>query len=80
MAHKSVEVLLGKLVTDESLRHRFKADRPGAIKDLGVFGLEFTPVEIEALCSTDLEACEQFATSLDPRLKKSPMGDWRRRP
>jgi len=70
MAHKSVEVLLGKLFTDESFRHRFGCDRPGAIKDLGILGLEFTPVEVEALCTTDLEACELFATRLDPRLEK----------
>ena len=70
MAQKSVEILFGKLITDDVFRKRFKDDPPRSINDLRPFGLEFTPVEIEAICSLDLETCELLAIRLDPRLKK----------
>lgn len=72
MSQKSVEILLGKLVTDEELRHRFQADPAGALRQTG---LELTGVELEALRSMDPWALDNLARSLDPRLQKAALHD-----
>lgn len=72
MSQKSVEILLGKLVTDEEMRHRFRADPVGALRQAG---LELTPVETEALRSVDPKALDRLARSLDPRLQKVALHD-----
>ena len=72
MAHKSVEVLLGKLVTDEPLRRHFNESPLAMIEELRVFGLEFTTVELEAIRLIEAGPCELPARRLDPRIKKLP--------
>jgi putative modified peptide len=70
MSQKSVEILLGKLVTDEELRHLFQADPAGALRQTG---LELTGVEVEALRSVAPWALDNLARSLDPRLQKASL-------
>lgn len=72
MSQKSVEILLGKLVTDEELRLRFRADPAGALQQTG---LELTRVEMEALRSVDAGALDRLARSIDPRLQKASLHD-----
>ena len=72
MSQKSVEILLGKLVTDEELRHRFRADPVGALRQTG---LELTSVETDALRSIDPKALDRLARSLDSRLQKAALHD-----
>jgi hypothetical protein len=74
VTQKSVELLIGKLVTDESLRHRFNENPLATIEELKVLGLEFTTVELEAIRSIKPGPCEMLARPLDPRIKKLPMG------
>lgn len=70
MSQRTVEVVIGKLVTDEGLRRRF-ADSPAAVIDeLIAGGTALTPVERQAILEMDAGACEQFAARLDPRLQK----------
>jgi hypothetical protein len=72
MSQKSVEILLGKLVTDEEVRHRFRADPLGVLRQAG---LELTAIETEALRSVDPKALDRLARSLDPRLQKAALHD-----
>jgi hypothetical protein len=71
MSQKTVEILLGKLVTDEEVRHRFQ-EAPLEILDcMRRAGHDLSAVETEALRSLDMEALERFARALDPRLQKA---------
>ncbi len=70
MSQRAVEVLLGKLVTDESFRRKFKKNRATAILDLNHLGLDLTPVERTALLALDLPSCDRFARRLDSRIRK----------
>jgi hypothetical protein len=73
MTQKSVELLLGKLASDEELRAQFHSDPLATIRSLEARGLEFTPLEIEALQTLDVDAMERLAEGLDPRLQKASL-------
>lgn len=86
MAQRSVEILLGKLVTDEEIRLRFRAAPEAVFAAARAQGLELSAVEVEALRTLDVRALDELAGALDPRLQKAslqcpsePSGD-RRRP
>ena len=70
MSHRSVEIVIGRLATDEAFRGRFEVSREAALDELSAAGLPLTPVERRALFEIDLAACERFATCLDARLQR----------
>ena len=71
MTHRNVETLIGRLATDPVLRRRFVKDPATVLGELRDQGVELTPVEIEALASTDPEALRVFAEALDRRIRKA---------
>lgn len=70
MSQRNVELVIGKLATDEGFRRRFAAGPEAALAQAAAGGLELTPVERRALVDLEMEACERFAARLDPRLQK----------
>jgi putative modified peptide len=70
MSQRNVELVVGKLATDEDFRHRFAADPAAALAQAIAGGLELTAVERRALVDLEMTACERFAACLDPRLQK----------
>ena len=70
MSQRFVEVLIGRLATDEAFRLRFQDDRAAVLDELVAAGAELTPVERRALLDLDFSACERFARHVDPRLQK----------
>lgn len=74
MSHRDVERVLGRLITDESLRGRFAADAAGTLGELREAGLELTPCEAEALAALPAAPLEELARALDPRLEKCDLG------
>ena len=70
MSQRSVEQVIGKLVTDEDFRQRFDQSREATLAEIVAHGLELTPVEWRALRSLDVSACARLAGCLDPRLQK----------
>jgi hypothetical protein len=71
MAQRDVEILIGRLVTDEGFRSEFLGDPEVVLFDLRDRGLELSPTEISALVSTDRAIWTIAADRLDPRLQKS---------
>lgn len=71
MTHRNVETLLGRLVTDPTLRRRFFNDPAAVLGELRDHGFELTPIELEALASTDPDAIRAFAETLDRRIRKA---------
>lgn len=70
MSQRSVETIIGRLVTDESFRRQFLADAASVLDELRQRGCELTPVEIQALVALDPAAIRAFAGKLDDRLQK----------
>lgn len=73
MSQRSVEILLGKLVTDEEIRQRFRVDPEEVFAMARERGLELSVVEVEALRGLDAGALDQLAAVLDPRLQKASL-------
>jgi hypothetical protein len=73
MSHRGVEIVLGRLATDESLRSRFGAGTKGTLEELVAQGLDLSPLERAALEKLDLATLQRFAETLDPRLQKAAL-------
>jgi hypothetical protein len=70
MCQRSVEQLIGRLVTDEGFRKRFAADRDGTLEELIARGMELNGCERRALGTLDLDRVARFAEEIDPRIQK----------
>ena len=70
MAHRSVEILIGRLVTDETFRSAFRTDPTTALTRFMESGYELTSVEVAALGATPVRVWEAIAGHVDPRLQK----------
>jgi hypothetical protein len=71
VTQRSVEILIGRLVTDEEFRQTFRRDPQRALDQLLERGLDLTPAEIGALMNTGRELWDRVADELDPRLQKA---------
>jgi hypothetical protein len=78
MSQRNVELVVGKLATDEDFRRRFAVSPEAALAEAAAAGLELTSVEQRALIDLEMDACERFANCLDPRIQK--IGRSRHRP
>ena len=74
MSQRSVERVVGKLVTDEAFRHRFAQDREAALREATAEGLELNACERQAITSLDIATLERLAQAIDPRLQKAEIG------
>lgn len=70
MSQRNVEILVGKLVTDEECLGLFAHSPTAWLAREIESGIELTPVERQALACCDVRACERFASRLDPRIRK----------
>jgi hypothetical protein len=70
MSQKCVEIVIGRLATDEALRARFSADPSSTLEHLREGGFDLTPGEIEALRKTPAGLWDLVASWIHPRLQK----------
>jgi hypothetical protein len=73
MSQKCVEVIFGRLATDEELRREFRRDPLGTLGRLAACGVELTTAERDALLATNGALFERLAESIDPRLQKASL-------
>lgn len=71
MAQRVVEILIGRLITDEDFRSDFLADPENTLLALSDLGLELSRTEIAALVNTDPTLWARTAVRIDPRLQKA---------
>lgn len=71
MAQRSIEILIGRLVTDEAFRSAFRADAVATLIRFAESGYDLTALEIAAVRGTSSEVWEQVAEQIDPRLQKA---------
>lgn len=70
MAQRIIELVIGRLITDEAFRADFLAAPEATLLDLADRGLDLSRTEIAALISTDPSVWARAAEALDPRLQK----------
>ena len=70
MAQRNIEILIGRLVTDEAFRQAFVTDASTTIRRFIESGHELTHTEIDALTTTQPAVWSRAADEIDPRLQK----------
>lgn len=70
MAQRSIEILIGRLITDEAFRSAFRKDAGTTLTGFIESGYDMTPLEITALRATPAGLWERVAEQIDPRLQK----------
>jgi len=73
VTQRSIEMVIGRLVTDEEFRETFANDPHQALVDLLERGMHLTVTEIAALVATDSALWAMVAEQIDPRLQKVSM-------
>jgi hypothetical protein len=68
---RSIEILVGRLATDETFRRAFRRDARRTLEEASEWGLPLTPTELTALLSTDPSLWDRIAEELDGRLRKA---------
>ena len=70
MSQKTVQLVIGWLLTDEELRLRFVERPRETLSDLQQQGYELTTNEIDALCRSDPAMWPAMARRIHPRLQR----------
>jgi hypothetical protein len=72
VTQRSIEVVMGRLMTDEEFRGQFRRDPHEALTGLVECGAaDLTRAEIAALVAMDSDFWERAAAEIDPRLQKA---------
>lgn len=79
MAQRSIEILIGRLVTDEAFRSAFRADAAETLRRFAEAGYDLTALEVAAMCATPPNVWEQAAEHIDLRLQKASLRGLERR-
>jgi hypothetical protein len=69
MSQRTVQLLIGQIVTEEDLRRRFVSAPTETLAAVREQGLELTPIEVQALIDTPPDMWETAAAAIDPRLQ-----------
>jgi len=70
MAHRTVEILIGRLLTDEDLRRRFTRDPRATLEEFRQQGWELTQSEVDALLSPDASIWTEMARRIPSKLQR----------
>ena len=70
MSQRSIEILIGRLITDEAFRCAYRGNAIATLTRFVESGYELTSVEIAALRATPADMWERVAEHIDPRLEK----------
>ena len=70
MTQRCIEIVIGRLVTDEEFRDTFLGDPHKALGELLERGTHLSHAEIAALVAIDATLWGRVAEQIDPRLQK----------
>lgn len=73
MTQRCIEIVIGRLVTDEDFRSTFLRDPHQALGELLERGTHLSHAEIAALIAIDAALWERVAAEIDPRLQKASL-------
>jgi hypothetical protein len=70
MAHRTIERIIGRLLTDEELRFQFTRSPRGTLAELRDQGWELSGLEVDALLTIEVGLWSDVAARIDPRLQR----------
>ena len=70
MSQKTVQLFIGRVLTDEDLRQQFLEDPRGMLTTFRDQGFELTSGEIESLVQTEKALWTDAAARIHPRLQR----------
>jgi hypothetical protein len=70
LAQRIIEILIGRLITDEQFRSEFLKNPEATLMAVSDRGLELSRIEIAALVNTDPTLWARTADAIDQRLQK----------
>ena len=70
MSHRTIERVIGRLLTDEELRLKFTRFPRRTLAELGEQGWELSRVEVDALLTIEVRLWSDVADRIDPRLQR----------
>ena len=70
MAQKNVQLIIGRILTDEEFRSDFLERPIATLASLRDRGFELTSIEVDALARTDARLWRCGAESIDPRIQR----------
>ena len=73
MSQRSIEIVIGRLLTDEEFRESFITDPERALTDLLEAGTQLTRSEMNALMSMEPNLWISSAKRIDHRLQKASL-------
>ncbi len=74
MAQRTVQLIIGQILTDEEMRARFLGGPVETLQSLRDMGFDLTNVEIDALTRTDRRLWLSAANWIDARLQRCDLG------
>ena len=73
MTQRSIEIVIGRLLTDEEFRETFLSNPHQALGELLDRGTQLSLAEITALVGIDATLWVRVAEQIDPRLQKASL-------
>ena len=73
MSQRTVERVVGRLITDEEFRVQFIRRPQQTLAALVEQGWELTAIEVDALVQTDIKLWSDSARRINPRLQRSSL-------
>jgi len=70
MSHRTIERVIGRLLTDEELRHDFTRSPRRTLAELSEQGWELSGLEVDALLAIEIDLWSEVAARIDPRLQR----------
>jgi hypothetical protein len=71
VSHRTVERIVGCLLTDQELRLKFTRSPRRTLAELSEQGWELSRIEVDALLATEISLWSDVAPRIDPRLQRS---------
>jgi hypothetical protein len=70
MSHRTIERVIGRLLTDEELRQDFMGSPRRTLAELSKQGWELSRLEVDALLATEAGLWSEVAARIDSRLQR----------
>jgi hypothetical protein len=70
MSQRTIERVIGRLLTDEELRHEFTRSPRRTLAELNEQGWDLSRLEVDALLATEVDLWSETAARIDSRLQR----------
>jgi hypothetical protein len=70
MSQRTIERVIGRLLTDEELRHEFTRSPRRTLAELNEQGWDLSRLEVDALLSIEIGLWSEVAARIDPRIQR----------